>query len=115
MDALAQDIAKKVKNRVPVSNEEYLYLLEKNPNAFWGFLITNNPGNINNTLRHELQEPYTELGFYPDKQKLARIIEMILQKGEQSELNEVLSRFELKTEGLTPEFVEAFKLKFSIK
>lgn len=108
MDELSIEIEKKVRAKQPVTVDEYLYLLNQSQQAFWAFLISNNPGNVNDTLRHKLAAPYTELGFNPDKVKLARIIEMIMQKNDESELMEVLKNFELKTEGLDEEFIKKF-------
>jgi hypothetical protein len=106
------EIKQRVINKLPVTTEQYLELLRNDEPTFWAFLISNNPGNINNTLRHRLKEPYTELGFEPNQAALARTIEMIIQQGNEPELMEVLRYFELKPEGLDPVFVEVFTAEF---
>lgn len=106
-----QEIKNKVANKIPVSNDEYLFLIANDNSAFWAFLISNNAGNINNTLRHQLG--YIELGFEPSPKALARIIETLLIKGEKAELEKVMQNFVLDTRGLDSEFVQKFTNHFS--
>lgn len=106
-----KDIEARVKSGIAVSVDELIYLFKNNNAALWAFLIQNNPGNINGTLKYKLA--YSELGFDPNPEAIAKIINMALQRGEQNELIYVLDQFELKTENLDPNFVAALQTAFS--
>jgi hypothetical protein len=96
-----EEIKQRVLSGNPVSEKEYAYLLRHNKAAFFAFMIRNNPGSVNNVLRHELG--YTELPFAPDLKKMARIIGMMIEKGEANELHTLLSNFKLDLSKVTPE------------
>jgi len=104
-------IKKRIQNRQPVTESDYLELLRHDKHTFWAFLISNNPGNVNDTLRHKLG--YIELGFNPDQKAIARIIEIMIARQEVGELEQVLKNFALKTDGLTPEFINALQTEFT--
>jgi hypothetical protein len=101
------EISNKVKNGIPVTVEEYIFLLQNSDAALWGFMIHNNPGNIHNTLRHKLG--YSELGFNPDPIALSSQITMMVQKGDTKELDKVIKDFVLIEQGFDPLIINTVK------
>lgn len=88
-----KDIEARVKAGQSVTPKEWAYLLHNNKKAFFAFLIDNNPGSMNDVLRHQMG--YSELKFSPDKMAMARIINNLIEKNDQHELHQVLTNFKL--------------------
>jgi hypothetical protein len=101
------DIAARVRSGQRVSTDEYLFLLKHSEAAQLAFMVSNNPGNVNNTLRHQLG--YIELGFNPNPVAISAQLEMMLSKGERAELDTVKANFQLIEKGLDPAFINALK------
>lgn len=101
-----KEIAGRVSKGVHVNTNEYLHLLKNNIVALWGFMISNNPGNINNTLRHQLG--YIELGFNPNPLAIGKQIEMLYDKNEADEIATIKKSFILNEKGLEPGFINEF-------
>lgn len=99
------EIASRVRSGKKVTTEEYLALLQGNEEAQFAFMISNNPGNVNNTLRHQLN--YVELGFNPDPIAISAQIQMMLNNNERAELELVKHNFKLNPAGLDPQFINA--------
>jgi hypothetical protein len=107
-----QDIHARLKKKQPVTEQEFVSFLENNKHALFAFLIENTAGNINDTLRHKLGYSF-ELGFAPDKLKLASIINKLIDKDDNKELEAVLSNFKLKEEKLSPVLIQELKNTFT--
>lgn len=102
-----KDIEARYHAKKRLTEDEYLHLLQNNGSAKWAFLIRNNAGNINHTLRHILG--YTELGFYPNEIAIAKQISMMRERNEIAELQKVLSNFVLIEKGYSPSFIQKLK------
>lgn len=98
----AAEIAKRVDNKQRVTPAEYAYLLSQDRKAFFKFLTANNPGSMNDILRHKLGYTF-ELNFTPDQNKINRIVEMILQRNNQAEIKTILNNFQLNKAGISKE------------
>jgi hypothetical protein len=105
-----KELLHKLANRVPLTTEEYIFVVQNSDKALWGFMISNNPGNINNTLRHKLG--YSELGFNPNPTAIAAQIDMMIKKGEADEIDLVIKNFRLNTDGLDASFINEFNQLF---
>jgi hypothetical protein len=92
------DIATRLKNGDPVSDSERAYLIAHNPYALAAFMVDNNPGSVNLTLR---KLGYNHLGFTPDKKALARQLEIFIERGNTDDLHAVLKNFNVMPNGLT--------------
>lgn len=106
-----QNIQTRLKTGQPVSTQEYVYFLRNNPEAFWAFMVENNPGSIHHMLRDQLG--YIELGFAPENKTLARFISTMLDKRETKELKYLLDNFEFDKSKVTPAFLEEFQKQFA--
>lgn len=102
-----QEIRNNVKNGIPVTEEEYAYLLRNDPSAFFGFLVSNNPGQLNDLLRHKLN--YTELSFAPDQKAIARLLDIIIDSKNQSEFDFITENVKIDTSKISPELLEAIQ------
>lgn len=105
------DIEARLKNGYGVSNEEKAYLLRHNPYALSAFMIENNPGSINMRLRDKWG--YNHLGFAPDAKKLARQMEIIIQREDLQVFEDVVRNFNLIPDGLDPNFIQEFVQQFN--
>jgi len=106
MNEALNDIANRVKNGERVSPQEYAYLLHNNKDALFAFMIANNPGSMNDILRHQLGYTH-ELGFRPDVQRIKRICEIILKENKLGEIKTIIDSFKVNLDGLSPALVAA--------
>lgn len=106
------DIATRVKTNKPVTPAEFAYLIANDREAFMAFLIANNPGSMNNILRHQLGYTF-ELGFTPDPAKIQRIVQMILDNNNTKEIQTIAQNFKLNLNGLSPELYQAIHTQFN--
>lgn len=102
-----QEIKYKVQKGEPVTELEYAYLLRNDASAFFGFLVQNNPGQLNDILRHKLN--YTELGFAPDQKAIARILDFIIDSKNGEEFNFIVENVKIDTSKISPELLEAIQ------
>lgn len=109
---ITKDIHDRLKKKQPVTEQEFVSFLQANKHALFAYLIENNAGNINDTLRHKLGYRF-ELGFAPDKVKIASIINKLIDKDDKNELHAVLSNFKLNEKNLTPELIHELKSAFN--
>jgi hypothetical protein len=111
MDIL--EIEARAKNpKGKLTDAERAFLIANNIHAFWAFLIGNNPGNINDTLMHQMGYDY--LTFEPNKKAMGNIIEKMIEKNETDNLNKILSAFKFNpnvtiSETLKRELLNRFK------
>lgn len=101
-----QDIAGRIKNGQRVTDDERAYFITHDPFALFAFMIDNNPGPVNMTLR---QMGYNHLGFAPDKKAIGAQVEILINRGEVEALSQITKNWILKPEGLTPSFINAFQ------
>lgn len=106
-----QDIAARLKAGYMVSEQEKAYLLSRNPYALAAFMIENNPGSVNYRLRNTWG--YNHLTFEPDAKKLARQMEIIIQRRDREVFEDVVRNFNLVPDGLSPEFIQEFVKAFN--
>jgi hypothetical protein len=106
-----KDIGARVKSGKRVSPDEFAYLISNDREAFMAFLIANNPGSMNNILRHKLGYTH-ELGFAPDAQKLSRLVQVILDRGNEAEIKTIIDNFKVNLNGISPELQRAIQVAF---
>jgi len=110
------DILKRIQQKQPVSPEEFAWaLVQPNPQSrelFIAFLIANNPGSMNDILRNRLGYTH-ELEYQPNPAKLARICQMIIDRGNEQELQSIIQNFQLNLAGLSPQLMQAIKQRFN--
>ena len=104
-------IALRVQQGKRVTPAEYAQLIANNKEAFFAFLIANNPGSMNDILRHRLGYTH-ELDFMPDVTKLQRICQVILDRNNKAEIKTIIDNFKLNTSALSPELANAIKSVF---
>jgi hypothetical protein len=85
------EIEKKLKSGGTLTTAEQAFIIGNHPAAFWAFLVANNPGNLNDTLRTYLG--YKTLSFQPDGKTISRIITTLIEKGDTNALNTLLHYF----------------------
>lgn len=107
-----KDIAQRAKAGKQLTYDEYAYLLANDREAFFAFLIANNPGSLNNILRHKLGYTH-ELGFKPDVAALTRICQMIVDKNTTDEIEAIITDFQFNEKGLSPKLIEALQNVFN--
>ncbi len=106
-----KDVARRVKAGKKVSPDEFAHLIRNDRHAFMAFLISNNPGSMNNILRHKLGYTH-ELGFAPDVAKIQRIVQIILDRNIESEIKTIVENFKVNERGVSPELKESLALAF---
>lgn len=96
---------KEIKNRVlsgqPVTEKEYAFLLRNDKQALFAFFIQNNPGSMNNVLRHGLN--YSELGFNPDVKAISRIVDIIISNNDVEEIEYIIENFKVDESKISDE------------
>lgn len=108
-----KDIAARLQNGYQVTHQERAYLVRNNPAALAAFMIDNNPGSVNMTLR---QLGYDHLKFEPDKKALARQLAIFIDRPDQENLKSfeaVKNNFILKSDGLPTEYVKELYAQFN--
>lgn len=108
---VVRDIAQKVVAKKQVSPGDQVAFMRQDPEAMAAFMIANNPGSVNATLR---AMGYDKLGFAPNTSVLAHQLQTFINTGNWGDLNEVISKFILKTEGLHPDFINLYNKTFKI-
>jgi hypothetical protein len=106
------EIAARRKAGKKITPEEYAHLIANSPEAFFAFLIANNPGSMNDILRNRLGYDF-ELQFKPDPAKITRICEMILERDNKQEIATILNNFKLQTAALSPQLLAAIQKAFN--
>ena len=107
-----EDIKNRLLTGVYVSPAENVAFIRSNPEALAAFMIENNPGNVNQTLR---KLGYNHLGYIPNKVALARQMQIFIDKADVKLIKEIMDNFNLNRSVLTPEFLVEFDKVFSIK
>lgn len=103
MDIL--DTEQRLKSGKQITMAERAHLIANNKFAFWAFLVENNPGNINNTLKNKMG--YSYLGFKPDHKTISGIISNLLQKNDTENLNTLLGSYQFNPNVAIPEELKA--------
>lgn len=109
MASLAE-IESKIKQGMQVSDNERAYLIANNPYALAAFMIENNPGSVNLTLR---QMGYDHLGFVPNPKALSAQLELLIENHDTQALAAITKAFQLRSNGLTTSFVQALQNQFN--
>lgn len=92
------------------SPADLIAVLRSDPEAMAGFMIANNPGIVNATLR---QMGYDKLAFAPDNDVLAHQLQTFINTGNWGDFNTVIDKFKLKTYGQHPDFIKLFNQTFN--
>lgn len=100
------EIAQKVKRGHDVTPEEFAALVTNDKEALFSFMIQNNPGSMNNVLRNQLGYTH-ELGYRPDPMAMGRVIQMIMEKGDENEINKILNNFMFNLNKIGPKLLGA--------
>lgn len=100
------EIAEKVKSGQDISPEEFTALVTSNKEALFSFMIQNNPGSMNNVLRNQLGYTH-ELDYRPDPMAMGRVVQMILEKGDQDEIHKILNNFMFDLNRISPKLLSA--------
>lgn len=108
-----RDIGRRVKKGEKVSPAEFATLIANDREAFFAFLIANNPGSMNDILRHKLGYTH-ELGFKPETAKLQRVMQIILDRNAKDEIKTIIDNFKVNLNGLSPQLVKEIKANFTI-
>jgi hypothetical protein len=106
----AKEIEQRLKNGFAITNAERAFLIAENPYALAGFLIENNPGSVNYSLK---QMGYTHLGFEPNKKQLARQLEILIERQDIEAMAYICKNFVLITDNLPQEFINELSKKFN--
>jgi hypothetical protein len=85
---------------------ERAYFIQHDAAALAAFMIANNPGNVNHSLR---QMGYDHLGFEPKPQALAAQLDKFIQRKDHQAFGQVINGFHLITDGLSDEEISALK------
>lgn len=101
----AQEIAARLKVGNQVTDAEKAFLLHNDIHALSAFMIDNNPGSVNMTLR---QMGYDHLGFTPNPKALAQQIGMLIERKDVPALNTIVQNFEMTDKNVTPGFLRAW-------
>lgn len=109
MDPVTKDIFTRLKNNQPVSNAERAYLIRNDVNALAAFMIDNNPGSVNLSLR---KLGYDRLKFEPNKKALTKQLQIFLDSGNLEDFKFVVERFNFIPDGLPVEFVNEILKQF---
>lgn len=104
-----KEIETRLKSGGKTTYVETAYLIRHNPEALAAFMIANNPGNVNFTLR---DLGYDNLGFEPKKESLIRQLQIFITQKNNEDFNEVVKNFKINTNGLLPEFITELKTLF---
>ncbi len=107
-----EDIKNRLRNGIFVSPAENVAYIRGDSEALLAFLIENNPGNVNQTLR---KLGYSHLGYLPNKTALSRQLQIFVDKNDVNSINEILNNFNLNRSLLTPEFLKEFDKVFVMK
>lgn len=105
---VVRDIAQKVIQKKPITDADKIAFITSDPEAMAAFMIANNAGSVNAILRGM---GYDKLSFAPNNSVLAQQMQTFINTGNWSDFNEVVRRFIIKKEGLTPEFINLFNQK----
>jgi hypothetical protein len=99
----------KIANGIPVSAAENVAFLRNSVPAMIAFMIENNAGNVNQTLR---RLGYNHLGYMPNPVALVRQMQIFLDKNDVESVREVMKNFNVNRSLLTPEFLKEFDKSF---
>ena len=103
-----KDIETRIKNGSVVSNTERAYFIRNNAEALAAFMVANNPGNVNFTLR---KLGYV-LGFEPKKEALIRQLQIFINQKNREDFLEVVKNFQISHSNLSPEFITELQTQF---
>jgi hypothetical protein len=102
--ASTAEIASRIKQGMQVSDNERAYLITHDPYALAAFMIENNAGSVNLTLR---QMGYDHLKFVPDAKALATQLGILIENKDTQALEAITKNFVVRSNGLTTSFIEA--------
>lgn len=106
-------IAARLKAGTPVTDAEKAFLIRNNPYALAAFMIDNNAGAVNYSLK---LQGYDHLGFEPNKTALARQLTILLDRGTNEDLstfNQVVKEFNVMPDNLSEEFIREITAQFN--
>lgn len=104
-------IKQAVQARKPITEKETAFLLRNNIEALLAFMIENNPGSVNVALRNVLG--YDKLSFNPNKDAIARQLQILVDRKNKDELNTVIKSFQLNKVGLTDTLITELENQFT--
>lgn len=102
---LEQIIAKQ-NSGTPLTAEETAFLINNDLPAMAAFMLANNPGSVNLTLR---QMGYNHLGFEPNIEALKAQMALLIDMRKADELEQVIKNFTVRAETITPDLAAALK------
>lgn len=102
---IVRNIGERQVEKPKVAPGDFMRLLRQDPEIMAAFMIKNNPGSVNATLR---LMGYDKLGFAPDVNVLAKQLQTFIDTQNWEDLNQVINKFSLKTDGLDRDFITLF-------
>lgn len=96
------EIESKIKQGLQVSDNDRAFLIANNPYALAAFMIENNPGSVNLSLR---QMGYDHLGFEPKPAALSAQLELLIDNKDEQALKTIFKQFTIRSNGLTESFL----------
>ena len=103
-------VKQKLMDGIPLNYRETAILLKNHMPSLSAFMIENNPGSVNYTLRNVLG--YNHLGFAPNQKALARQMEIFIESGNKNDFNQVVRNFQIDGSKLPEELVNEIKKEF---
>jgi hypothetical protein len=106
-----KNIETRLKNGLFVSDAERAYFIKGNIEGLCAFMVENNPGSVNFTLR---KLGYSHLGFEPDKTAIVRQLQIFVDRKNTEDLDEVIKNFKVDESNISPSLLSELKKQFSI-
>lgn len=109
MDIL--EIKGRVRRGENVSDTERAFLIKNDAESLAAFMLANNPGSVNFTLR---KMGYSHLGFEPNINALTRQLQILIDRGTTNDFNEVVKNYQINANGLSTGLLTEIQKQFAV-
>jgi hypothetical protein len=96
-----EDIKFRIQKNAGYTADELVCLLEQDRPTRLEFMVLNNPGNVNETLKYKLGD--NTLSFKPDIKAIQSHVDLLIQKGDAPALDTIEKNFKLDTSNVASE------------
>lgn len=108
----AREIRLRLLNKMEVSDAEKAFLIKNDPHVLGAFMIENNPGSVNFTLR----SLGYDLPFTPNAKALGRQLDILINRADTvaiKDFTSVVKNFNVRQNGLSPELLNELTKQFN--
>lgn len=93
------DIKFRIQKNAGFTADELVCLLEHDKPARFDFMVLNNPGNVNETLKYKLGDE--TLPFLPDPKAIQAHVDILIKKGDDKSLDIIERYFKVSQKNVT--------------